>query len=167
MGESQGAQEDIGDRGPPKTLRAEELDALGFRRMGALTRLWLLPERRARPSWLAEGVVRAEIGEGAARPMALADYLSACARSACGAQLWLNVPAPRLCEAVVLVLGLSAAQARGVSKDLDLVCIDWPTGVQADARPALVGVDLNWQPPWDGGKVSRYPGGPAAAAGSR
>lgn len=44
----------------------------------------------------------------------------------------------------------------------------WPTGIDPQARAELIGLDLDWFPPWHAGQPrSRFPGGPGVAGTAR
>jgi hypothetical protein len=77
----------------------------------------------------------------------------------------LQVLVPTLARA----LDLAPAEAvRLQPRPGSLSAFHWPTGSDPLARPELVGLDLDWLPPWHPGQPRpRFPGGPGVAGSPR
>lgn len=72
-------------------------------------------------------------------------------------------------EAIARALGLpTPAAARILPRPGSLHAFHWPTGQDLDARHELIGLDLDWFPPWHSGQPRpKFPGGPGVAGASR
>ena len=133
--------------------------------MQELTRIWLVPStsHRARVLELLAGKAQANLDVCAWNLVTLEVELAAVAHTYAGEQvvLWTE-PQICLCAAgLALQLSADALDQEAAQK---VVCLDYPSGKNKVAQPSLVGVGLDWVPPWNGGKVSKYPGGPGSAA---
>lgn len=107
---------------------------------------------------------------GAPAPVALAGSATAGldALAAAHPDLELAVVAGRelLLSAVALALG--QARAATLPRAGSLSAFHWPTGLDPAARVELIGLDLDWFPPWHSGQArSKFPGGPGVAGTAR
>jgi len=159
--------------------------------MAVLARLWFVlpPEPGRDPSEAVERLVErplaalahaadgpsvglaarlASAGAPAPRALALAGPSALDALAAEHADLEFAVVAGRelLLAAVAQALGLRAPPA--LPSPGSLSAFHWPTGRDAGARAELIGLDLDWFPPWASGQArSRFPGGPGVAGTAR
>ncbi|HVS17571.1 MAG TPA: hypothetical protein VMT18_03140 [Planctomycetota bacterium] len=158
--------------------------------MGPLSRLWfvvppdpgtefaaLLEELVARPlaalvhgaeSTSAEFALRLS---AAARPLTGSglEALDALAALHPDRELAVVAGADLLLRALAHALGTPAPPAvPALPRHGGLNAFHWPTGIDPRARAELIGLDLDWFPPWHGGQPrSRFPGGPGVAGTAR
>lgn len=134
--------------------------------MATVTRLWILSGSvgehgaGALPDGLRLAArVRAEPEGGP-----LGERLERWARSHPGGQVAVEADAALVADAARLTLGLGPGLAsEGVRARS--AALDWP--LEPGGRPQLVGLDLDWAPPFDPERRARFPGGPGAAASGR
>lgn len=106
---------------------------------------------------------------GAPRPRLLSDPLPAAidrfAAEFADREFALVATAELLIPTLALALGIGTQDAlRFLPRPGSLNAFHWPTGVDPLARPELVGLDLDWFPPWHPGQPRpRFPGGPGVA----
>ena len=76
---------------------------------------------------------------------------------------------PLLLQALALALGLpTLTLATVLPRPGSLSAFHWPTGQDPTSRPELIGLDLDWFPPWHAGQPRpRFPGGPGVAGSAR
>jgi hypothetical protein len=74
-----------------------------------------------------------------------------------------------LLQALALALGLpTVSLATILPRPGSLSAFHWPTGRDPSSRPELIGLDLDWFPPWHSGQPRpRFPGGPGVAGSAR
>lgn len=74
-----------------------------------------------------------------------------------------------LLAAAALALGLARPDPASIRpRPGSLNAFHWPTGRDPTSRPELIGLDLDWFPPWHAGQARpRFPGGPGVAGGAR
>lgn len=74
-----------------------------------------------------------------------------------------------LLAALARALGLPPlSSARVLPRRGSLSAFHWPTGQDPDSKPELIGLDLDWFPPWHSGQPRpRFPGGPGVAGSAR
>ncbi len=144
--------------------------------MTDLTRLWIAADAeqagRSSAALASAGAVAVAREPGSAISLGSGwqAAFDALAMAHPGAQLVVALERERWPEVLQAALGLAndaiSANAGAVDTEWKL-CVDWPSGRSSNARPALVGLGLNWIPPWNGGMSARYPGGPGSAASGK
>lgn len=129
--------------------------------MATVTRLWILSGSVGEHG---AGALPAEV-ELAARVRAepsgsVGEALAAWARAHPGAQVAVEADAEFVAAAARLALGLESPGVRARS-----AAVDWP--LAEGERPQLVGLDLDWAPPFQPAGRPRFPGGPGTAPSGR
>jgi hypothetical protein len=110
---------------------------------------------------------------GALRPSPLSDpwpgALDRLAAEHADREFALVAPRRALIPTLARALDLDPAEAvRLLPRPGSLSAFHWPTGIDPLARPELVGLDLDWFPPWHPGQPRpRFPGGPGVAGSPR
>jgi hypothetical protein len=154
---------------PPDTsgliqrLAARPLAAIAYAPSPECTEL----ARRLSPASSRNARVAPELAHGHARPL---DAFARLAREHIDSELLLVGGAAPLMRAIEASLGLRSDQASQapVLRNGALFAFNWPTGNDPEARPELIGLDLDWLPPWRAGQPrSAFPGGPGVAGTSR
>jgi hypothetical protein len=85
-----------------------------------------------------------------------------------GESVLLVVEAPIALDILRRALSAPRDAAEHLSIDVLRPCaVDWPPTSDADGRPALIGVDLDWIPPPPPRKRAKFPGGPGSAPSAR
>ncbi len=133
--------------------------------MQELTRIWMVPtgDLRSRMLLLLGPNAHASLDARGWNSERIEEQLAQLAGTYPGEQVLVLTTAQicQLASGLALCIGteaFAAAAAGGV------VCLDYPSGKNPATRPSLVGVGLDWVPPWNGGRASKYPGGPGSAA---
>jgi hypothetical protein len=98
----------------------------------------------------------------------LATALARLAASAPGAQLAVVTGAPIVRTILQLTLGLPPSSANSLRPPHQRACaVDWPASSDPRARPALIGIALDWTPPPAAPQRAKFPGGPGSAPSGR
>ena len=129
-----------------------------IRGVATVTRLWILSGSVGEyGAGALPGRVEVAARVAAEPRVAPGEALAAWARAHPGLQVAVQADTDFVAAAARLVLGLPGQAIRARS-----AAIDWP--LDPGGRPQLVGLDLDWAPPFQPAGRPRFPGGPGTAS---